>query len=174
MILMASDLLIVAILVRMCWRCVVSLGLSLIYMYRFLAVLESCTYIRGWFVGRSSMPRFRASVSAVFMLVSDAPIILGRYVTRVSIGFIFSLNHAVDCIASGDVVSIRHSVAAAVIMGYLRCSVGGVKPPSTAINRGEHDSLIRDVIGCRSGRIAGFVCGSKLRVPCDLKVLIAL
>ena len=46
-ILMASDLLIVAILVRMCWRCVMSLGLSLMYMYRFLAVLESCTYIRG-------------------------------------------------------------------------------------------------------------------------------
>ena len=45
--LMASDLLIVAILVRMCWRCVVSLGLSLMYMYRFLAVFESCTYILG-------------------------------------------------------------------------------------------------------------------------------
>ena len=44
--LMASDLLIVAIFVRMCWRCVVSLGLSLMYMYRFLAVLESCIYIR--------------------------------------------------------------------------------------------------------------------------------
>ena len=46
-ILMASDLLIAAILVLMCWRCVVSLGLSLMYMYRFLAKLESCTYIRG-------------------------------------------------------------------------------------------------------------------------------
>ena len=120
------------------------------------------------------MPRFRARVSAVFMLVSDAPIIFGRYVTRVSIGFIFSLNQAVDCIESGDLESIRHSVAAAVIMGYLYCSVGGVRPPSTAIKIGEHDSLIKDVIGCRSGRIAVFVCGSKLRVPCDLNLLISL
>ena len=93
------------------------------------------------------MPRFRARVSAVFMLVSDAPSIFGRYVTRVRIGVIFKLNHAVDCIDSGDVVLMMHSVAAAVIMGYLDCSVGGMKPPSTAINNGEHDSLIMDVIG---------------------------
>ena len=119
------------------------------------------------------MPRFRARVSAVFMLVSDAPNIFGRYVTRVRIGIIFKLNHAVDCIDSGDVVLMMHSVAAAVIMGYLHCSVGGVKPPSTAINRGEHVSLIMDVIGWRSGRIVVFMCGSKLRVPCDLNFLIS-
>ena len=52
--------------------------------------------------------------------------------------------------------------------------MGGVRPPSTAINIGEHDSLIRDVIGCRSGRISVFVCGSKLRVPCDMNLLISL
>ena len=45
--LMVRDLLTVAILVRMCWRCVVSFGLSLMYMYKFLVVLESWTYIRG-------------------------------------------------------------------------------------------------------------------------------
>ena len=63
------------------------------------------------------MPRFRARVSAVFMLVSDAPSIFGRYVTRVRIGVIFKLNHSVDCMDSGDALLIMHSVAAAVIMG---------------------------------------------------------
>ena len=54
----------------------------------------------------------------MFMLVADAPIIFGRYVTRVRIGVMFRLNHLVDCMELGDVVLIRHSVAAAVMMGY--------------------------------------------------------
>ena len=119
------------------------------------------------------MPRFKARVSAVFMLVSDAPNIFGRYVIRVRIGVIFKLNHAVDCMDSGDVALTKHSVAAAVIMGYLHCSVGGVKPPSTAINRGECDCLIMVVIGWSCGRISVFGCVYVLRVPCNLKFLIS-
>ena len=52
-----------------------------------------------------------------------------------------------DCMDSGDMVLTRHSVTAAVIMGYLHCSMGGVRPLSTAINRGKHDCLIMEVIG---------------------------
>ena len=89
------------------------------------------------------------------------------------IGVIVKLNHSVDYMDSGEVVLTTHSVAAAVIMGCLHCSVGGVRPPSTAINRGEHDCLIMDVIGWSSGRIIAFVCVSMLRVPCSLKFLIS-
>ena len=64
------------------------------------------------------MPRIKARVFTVFMLVSDAPIIFGRYVTRVRIGVIFKLNHSVEYMDSGDVALIMHSVATTVIMGY--------------------------------------------------------
>ena len=98
-------------------------------------------------MGRASIPSIRARVSAVFMLVSDAPIIFGKYVTRVRIGVMSKSNHLVDCTDSGSVVLIKHSVAAAVMMGYWQCFEGGARPPSTAINRGEHDCLIMLVIG---------------------------
>ena len=54
----------------------------------------------------------------MFMLVSDAPIIFGRYVTRERIGFILKLNHSMDCMDSGDVALTMHIVATADIKGY--------------------------------------------------------
>ena len=44
----------------------------------FLAVLESCTIIRGCSGGIDSIPRMSASISAVLMLVVDVPILGGR------------------------------------------------------------------------------------------------
>ena len=74
----AIVLLTVAILVRICWRCVISGGRSLRYRYKFLAVFESCMYILGVSGGRVSIPNIMESSSAVLMLVSFAPILLGR------------------------------------------------------------------------------------------------
>ena len=88
-------------------------------MYRFLAVLESWTYRWGYCVGSASSPSRKAIVSAVLMLVSDAPIIGVRYVTRVRIGFIGAFIHAADVRGSGEFMLSRHSVAVAVIIELL-------------------------------------------------------
>ena len=89
----ARDLLTDAIFVRMCCLCVVLVGLFRVYRYRFLAVLESCTSIRGCSGGMDSIPRMSASISAVLMLVVDVPTLGGRYVTLVSRGFILCCCH---------------------------------------------------------------------------------
>ena len=79
----------------------------------------------------------RAKVSAVFILVSDVPILWGRYVTRARTGCMRALCHVEDLRAVGESMSRIHSVAAAVIIGCGVSSVGGVNPPSTEINSGE-------------------------------------
>ena len=84
-----------------------------------------------------SIPRISASVSAVFILVSAAPIFCGKYVTRVRIDFMRALCHVCDCKASAEFISRRHSVTAAVIMGCGISSEAGVRPPSTDINSGD-------------------------------------
>ena len=114
---MARDLLMVDIFDRMCWRWVVSAGLSRVYMYRFLAVLESWTYIRGYAAGRASIPMFIASVSAVLMLVSDAPSAFGMYVTLARIGIILEFSQVVDGGNAVSVVSSIHRTADAVMIG---------------------------------------------------------
>ena len=87
------------------------------YIYRFRAVLESCTYIRGYGAGTDSMPRFIARVSAVFMLDFEAPNACGMYVTRVRIGIILAVSHAVDGGRPDAFTSNMQSLAAAVIIG---------------------------------------------------------
>ena len=77
-----------------------------------------------------------ASVSAVFMLVSDAPNFCGRYITRARISFMWAFCQAVELIPSGDFMSRMHKVAVAVIAGCVISLDGGVKPTSTDTNRG--------------------------------------
>ena len=89
-----------------------------------------------------SVPRISANVSAVFMLVSAAPIFCGIYVTRARIGFMRALCHVGDCKASAEFISRRHSVTAAVIMGCGISSEAGVRPPSTDINSGRGGVLL--------------------------------
>ena len=114
---MARDLLMVDIFDRMCWRWVVSAGLSRVYMYKFLAVLESCTYMRGYAAGSVSIPMFIANVSAVLMLVSDAPIAFGTYVTLARIGIILELSQVVEGGSAVSAASSMHSTAEAVMIG---------------------------------------------------------
>ena len=59
----------------------------------------------------------RANVSAVFILVSEAPTLCGRYVTRARIGFMRAPCQLWDFVAVVESMSNIHSVAAAVIIG---------------------------------------------------------
>ena len=108
---------------------------------------------------------FMANVSAVLMLVSDAPIASGTYVTLARIGIILELSQVVE---GGIVVSAAssiHSTAEAVMIGCLFCGDLGVSPPSTAMKRGELVCDINVAVGASSGRIMGLVCWPRLRVP---------
>ena len=73
--------------------------------------------MRGNCAGSASMPRSRAIVSAVLMLVSDAPSLGGRYVVLVRIGFMGAFIHVVGVQISSWSMSSRHSVAVAVMIG---------------------------------------------------------
>ena len=82
------DLLMVESLFRMCCRGVTSGGLSRRYMYRFLAIVESWTYILGQDGGRVSWPMMSARSSAVLIVVGAVPMCRGRYVLRARSGCI--------------------------------------------------------------------------------------
>ena len=116
----------------------------------------------------------RANDSAVFILVSDAPILCGRYVTRARIGFMRALCHVGGCVAEGEFMSRIHSVAAAVIIGYGVVSSGGVSPPSTAMNMGESVFLISSTTGERSWRIHSLLVCPIFSVPCVINDSMAL
>ena len=54
----------------------------------------------------------------------------------------------------GDLsLSIMHSVAVAVMIGFVVGVVSGVKPPSTAINRGDVDRVMLSATRCRFLRV---------------------
>ena len=108
---------------------------------------------------------FIANVSAVLMLVSDAPIAFGTYVTLARIGIILELSHVVEGGSAVSAASSMHSTAEAVMIGCLFCVDLGVSPPSTAIKRGESVCEIKFAVGANSGRIRGLVYWPRLRVP---------
>ena len=108
----------------------------------------------------------RASVSAVFILVSDAPILCGRYVTRARIGFMRAPCHVEDFVAVGEFMSRIHSAAAAVIIGYGVSSSGGVSPPSTEMNMGDSACRISSTTVKSSWRMHSLLVCPMLSVPC--------